>query len=133
MDSHEETPKKDRGKSLAAPAAAGGGAGTILVTWANSLGDDNKWKPILLYIAPWISMVAGYLWVWGEEIVKRRMTEREIELATHQAIKDLDAALKDEAISDEAKKKFREEREKLRLLIVNKRLKDVAKALSRNS
>lgn len=78
-------------------------------------------------------MVAGYLWVWGEEIVKRRMTEREIELATHQAIKDLDAALKDEAISDEAKKKFREEREKLRLLIVNKRLKDVAKALSRNS
>ena len=55
-------------------AIGGGGGGTLLLTLAQSLPDNNKFKSILILIAPAVSVTLNYFWIWiSSEYSKNRI------------------------------------------------------------
>jgi hypothetical protein len=105
--------------------AAGVGGGTLLVVIANSLPENNKLKPWLIWAAPSVSVFLGGLWLWLQVKIANHLRDREVRLLINNARKTLEEALNNPKTSEPHRARIRRQLEKLEQVSIDRQMERI--------
>lgn len=118
----------ERKESKGGAGAAGIGGGTLLVVIANSLPQDNKFRPLLIWAAPSAAVFLGGLWLFIQYKMNNFLRDHEAKAHFDNAKKILREALNNPLTSNEHRQRLQRELETLEILALSRYL-DRIKAL----
>lgn len=106
---------------------AGGGGGMILVSLAQNIPDDNILKSWLLILVPAFTLLLRYIWRHASAEAAFLIKEVCAYFNRRKLIRGIDSLLRDDTISELQKRKFRLERERIKLSAIEALLKHYEK------
>jgi hypothetical protein len=105
--------------------AAGVGGGTLLVVIANSLSENNKAKPLLIWAAPSVAVFLGGLWLWLQVKIANYLRDREVQALINNAKRTLEEALNNPKTSEPHRARIRRQLEKLEQVSIERQMERI--------
>jgi hypothetical protein len=118
-------PNKGPGSATPLPVAAGvagaGGSTVLLVLINNIFHPTDDWKPVILYVSPYVSILVGALWILVNNSIQRWTANRDANAEAVRYEKTVRDILDDPSMSEDVKQKAREQfaSTKLRILEIH--------------
>lgn len=112
-------------KSKTNAGAAGIGGGTLLLVFANTLPENSKIKPWLIWIAPSVSVSLSAIWIWLQVSVANYVRDREVRTILNKAKADLVKALNNSNTSAEHRARIMNKLENLELVEVDRHMQKI--------
>ena len=118
----EQSPVPLNNESKATAGLGGAGGGTLLIVIANSLPEDSRLKPLLIWAAPTFSVFLGAIFIWLQFRLKTYLQEREANTVFQEAKQTISDALANPTTSEAHRVKLRKELEKLEMLSIKRHI-----------
>lgn len=131
--SNKPSQSKSKKTDVVSAGAAGGGLGTLLISFAEGLPETNEWKTFLTLSAPIITVGISGIWLFVKTVyidpqvasMKHKSSHAHISKLIEDAKKVEQIVLSDPNSSEEHKQQMRSKVEELKRILISEMINNV--------